>query len=37
MVIPIYRYLVKPDYFLDETHLFQVKRNFLGLSVKFKK
>jgi len=35
MVELIYMYLLKPDYFLDETHLFQTKCDFLGLNVNF--
>lgn len=35
MVEPIYVYLLKCEYFLDETHFFQIKRIFLGLKVRF--
>ncbi len=35
MVGLIYMYLLKPNYFLDETHLFRTKCEFLGLNVKF--
>jgi len=35
MVEPIYMYLLKFNYFLDETHLFQSKNIFLGLNDQF--
>jgi hypothetical protein len=35
MVSPNYKYLRKLNYFLDEKHLFQMKRIFLRLSVNF--
>jgi len=37
MVVPIYVYLTKTGYFLDEQRLFRFKRYFLGLKVKLMK
>jgi hypothetical protein len=37
MVEPIYMYLGKPNYLLDETHLFRTKGVFIGLKPYFKK